>query len=223
MPANLLRETSNCSRLLILPMGQEGRGPCNRLKLTSNTVSFLRRLISGGRHPVRLLLTRRSSFRVLPILPIVAGMQPPKSLLASTNTDTGEFPRLSGIPDRNLLLFRKMASRRGLPKIPAGILPSNSLNRRSKYLREGIDRITFGNLPTKRLLLRSSSRRSFICLKVSGRVPQNRFELRWKSTTSVSHPSSGGRYPAMSAWFRSMPVTTLCKGWKREGAQNMPE
>lgn len=182
---------SSSSTLLILPI-LEGRDPCSRLKLTSNTVTFLSIPIVGGKHPVRLSFNRIISFNVFPILPILAGMQPPRSLLANTSTETGEFPRFSGIPKRNLLSFKKMASR-SLSKSFVGTPPSNSLNRRSRYLSRGRERTTSGNFPTKRLLLISSSNKSFKRRKVVGMTPQKRLELRWKTARSVSRPSSVGR------------------------------
>lgn len=198
-----------------------GTDPCRLLKLTSNTVSLFSIPISGGKHPVRLSLINISSFKVFPIFPMLPGMQPPRLLLASTRTDTGELPRFSGIPNLNLLSLRKTASK-SLSKIFLGTPPSNSLNRRSKNFKEGNESTTVGNPPTNRLLLKSSSKRSFIFLKLSGTTPQNLFELMCKRARSVSKPSSSGRYPAMSAWLRSMPATTLTEALKGEGAQKTP-
>nr|GMC77607.1 hypothetical protein LSAT_8X69640 [Ipomoea batatas] len=52
-----------------------------------------------------------SWFNVFPILAILAGIHPPRSLLAKTRTETGELPRFSGIPKRNRLSLRNKASR----------------------------------------------------------------------------------------------------------------
>jgi hypothetical protein len=125
----------------------EGNEPCKWLKLTSNTVSFLRSPISGGKHPVRLSFKRIISFIVFPIFPILPGIHPPRLLFANTNTETGELPRFSGMPNLNLLSLRKTASR-SLSKSWEGTGPSKSLKRRSKYLSVGNDKTTLGNLPT---------------------------------------------------------------------------
>lgn len=58
--------------------------------------------------------------------------------------------------------------------------------------------------------------------RLFGMIPQNRLELRWKSAASVKSPNSGGRYPAISAWLRSMPATTLKLGSSNAGAQKTP-
>ncbi|KAL7136969.1 hypothetical protein ABFS83_10G064000 [Erythranthe nasuta] len=152
---------------------------------------------------------------------MLPGIQPPRLLFARTKTDTGELPKFSGMPNWNLLSLRKMASK-SLSNTCDGTPPSNSLNRRSKNFREGNESTTVGNPPTNRLLLKSSSKRSFNFLKLWGTIPQNRFELMWKSARSVSKPSSSGRKPAISAWLRSMPATTLTEGLVVAGAQNTP-
>lgn len=152
---------------------------------------------------------------------MLPGIHPPKLLFAKTKTETGELPRFSGIPNWNLLSFKKIASR-GLSKSFVGTDPSNSLNRRSRNLSEGKDNTTFGKPPTKRLLLRSSSKRSFNLLKDLGTVPQNRLELMWKTASSVKRPSLLGRKPAISAWFRSMLATTRIEGFDKEAVQNTP-
>lgn len=206
-PVRRLYATSSCSRLLIRLIS-DGKGPWRLLKLTSNTVRFLSIPTCGGKQPVKLSFIKISSFKVFPILPMLPGMQPPRLLLANTKTDTGEFPRFSGMPNRNLLSLRKIASK-SLSKSLFGTGPSNSLNLKSKNFNEGNDSTTSGKLPTKRLLLRSSSKRTFNFLKLSGTTPQNRFELMWKSARSVNKPSLSGRYPAMSPWLRSIPATTL--------------
>lgn len=198
-----------------------GSGPCRLLKLTSNTVNRFSIPICGGKHPVRLSFIRISSFSVFPIFPILPGMQPPRLLFASTSTETGEFPRFSGMPNRNRLSLRKMASK-SLSKIFVGTPPSNSLNRRSRNFSAGSERTTVGNPPTNRLLLRSSSKRSFSFLKLSGTTPQNRLELMWKRARSVSRPSSSGKYPAISAWLRSIPATTVAEEFEREAEQKTP-
>ena len=105
---------------------------------------------------MRLSFMRMISFKVLPIFPMLPGIHPPRLLFARTRTEIGEFPRFSGMPNRNLLSFKKIASR-GLSKSWEGTESSNSLKRRSRYLREGKESTTLGNLPTNRLLLRSSS------------------------------------------------------------------
>ena len=105
---------------------------------------------------MRLSFKRIISLSVFPIFPILPGIHPPRLLLAKTNTETGELPRFSGMPNLNLLSLIKIASR-SLSKSWEGTEPSNSLKRRSKYLSVGKDKTTFGNFPTKRLLLMSSS------------------------------------------------------------------
>uniref|UniRef100_A0A2P2JKQ8 Uncharacterized protein MANES_03G067800 n=1 Tax=Rhizophora mucronata TaxID=61149 RepID=A0A2P2JKQ8_RHIMU len=95
------------------------------------------------------------SFR-FDMFPKLDGTHPLKLLLANTMTDTGEFPKLSGRLNLNLLWLIKIASR-GLSNSSFGTGPSNSLNLRSKYLRFGRLSTTSGNFPANRLLLRSSS------------------------------------------------------------------
>lgn len=219
-PVKPLWATLSCSSFFIAPMPL-GSGPWRRLKLTSKTVICFSNFTCGGRHPVRLSFSRMISFRVLPISPMLLGMHPPRLLFASTSTDTGDLPRFSGMPNLSLLSFRKMASR-SLSKSLEGTPPSNSLNRRSKYLRDGNLRITSGNWPTKRLLLRSSSHSSFMWRNVEGTLPQKRLELRWKRARYLKRPSSRGKYPAMSAWLRSMPATTRREELDGEGAQKTP-
>lgn len=219
-PESRLCATSSCSRLRILPISF-GSGPRSSLKLTSSTVSSLSSPISLGKQDLRPLFIRIISFRVFDILPMLAGRHPPKRLFASTITETGEFPMLFGISKRNRLLFMKMASR-SLSKSSGGTVPSNSLNRRSRYLRDGRRSTTSGNFPAKRLLLTSSSKSRRRRSKRCGMVPQNLLELMWKSARSVRSPSSSGRYPAMSAWFRSIPATTITLRLKGSGAQKMP-
>lgn len=57
---------------------------------------------------------------------------------------------------------------------------------------------------------------------MAGIIPQKRFELIWKTARSVSLPSSGGRYPAMSAWLRSIEATTRIEGLEGDGEQKTP-
>lgn len=154
-PVNLLCATSSCSKLRTLPI-VEGNDPWSWLKLTSNTSTFFKSPIWGGKQPVRLLFKRMISFKVLAILPILPGIQPPRSLFANTKTETGEFPRFFGIPNLNLLSFKNIASK-SLSNSLEGTGPSNSLKRRSKYLSEGKERTTLGKFPTNLLLLMSSS------------------------------------------------------------------
>lgn len=220
IPVKPLWATLSCSSFFIAPV-PEGSGPWRLLKLTSKTVSCLSNPTRGGRHPVRLSFSRMISFRVLPISPMLLGMHPPRLLFANTSTDTGDLPRFCGMPNLNLLSLRKMASR-SLSKSLEGTAPSNSLYRRSKYLRDGNLRTTSGNLLTKRLLLRSSSRSSFMWRKVEGTLPQKRLELRWNRARYFNWPSSGGKYPAMSAWLRSMPATTRREELDGEEAQKIP-
>jgi hypothetical protein len=94
------------------------------------------------------------------MLPMLAGKHPEKLLFAKTITETGEFPKLSGISNTNLLLLMKIASR-SLSNSDLGTDPSNSLYLKSRYFNFGNWRTTSGNLPANRLLLRSSSWRSF--------------------------------------------------------------
>lgn len=212
--------TSSCSRLRILPISF-GSGPTSSLKLTSSTVSFLSSPISLGKQDLRPLFMRIISLRVFDMLPMLAGKQPPKRLLARTITETGEFPMLLGISNRNRLLLMKMASR-SLSKSADGTVPSNSLNRRSRYLRDGRRSTTSGNFPAKRLLLRSSSNSRRRRSKRCGIVPQNRLELIWKTARSVRSPSSSGKYPAISAWLRSILATTMRLRLEGSGAQKTP-
>lgn len=219
-PVRRLWATSSCSKLL-MRLISAGSGPCRLLKLTSNTVSSLSNPICGGKHPVRLSFIKISSFNVFPIFPMLPGMQPPRLLFARTSTETGEFPRFSGMPNRNLLSFKNNASN-SLSNSCDGTPPSNSLNRRSKNFNDGSHSTTFGNPPANRLLLTSSSKSSFNFLKLSGMTPQNLLELMWKRARSVSSPSSSGRYPAISPWLRSMPATTLAVELDNEAAQKTP-
>ncbi|KAF8064728.1 hypothetical protein N665_1170s0007 [Sinapis alba] len=68
-----------------------------------------------------------------------------------------------------------------------------------------------GNEPTKRLLLTSNSYINVSFDKLFGITPQNLLEL-----------ISGGKYPAISAWFRSIPATTIMLWSSSAGAQNTP-
>ncbi|GER36123.1 receptor like protein 1 [Striga asiatica] len=88
------------------------------------------------------------------------GIHPPRLLFARTKTETGEFPRFSGIPNRNRLSFRKRASS-FLSNNSLGTPPSKSLNLRSRNFSDGMERTILGKPPTNRLLLRSNSKRSF--------------------------------------------------------------
>lgn len=190
-PVRRLCATFSCSRLFIRLISA-GSGPCRSLKLTSNTVSSFNNPISGGKHPVKLSFIKISSFKVFPILPMLLGMHPPRLLFARTRTETGEFPKFFGIPNRNRLLFKKMASK-SLSKIWVGTGPSNSLNLRSKNFKVGNESTTLGKPPTNLLLLKSSSKRSFNLLKLLGTTPQNLLVLMWNRARSVSRPSSSGR------------------------------
>ncbi|PQQ01638.1 hypothetical protein Pyn_33238 [Prunus yedoensis var. nudiflora] len=130
----------------------------------------------------------------------------------------GELPRVSGMVDVNLLLFKNRASN-SLLKSSGGNFPSKSLNLRSRYLRFGICRTTSGNDPTKRLLLTSSSWRRVSLAKLLGMIPQNLFVLMWNTAMSLNMPNSTGRYPAMSAWLMSMPATTSNVGHQSRGTK----
>ncbi|TYG59662.1 hypothetical protein ES288_D07G004800v1 [Gossypium darwinii] len=112
-----------------------------------------------------------------------------------TITETGELPKLS--------------ASKSLSKSSLGTVPSNSLNLKSKNLSKGSLRITSGNLPANRLLLRSNSNISFNFINLCGTVPQNRFD----------NPSSSGKYPAISPWFKSIPATVLILLLSSAGAQ----
>nr|ACR35253.1 unknown [Zea mays]ACR35915.1 unknown [Zea mays] len=185
-----------------------GSCPCRRLSLTSKTVSFRSRPICGGTQPVSWSSMSTISLSVSAIRPMLGGMQPPSALCASTTTEAGELPRLAGIGSRRRLELRRMASS-GRSKSAGGMGPSKSLKRRSRYRSAGSDSTTSGNPPTKRLLLRSSSWRSRRCANVGGTTPQKRLELMWNSARSgTPSGSDAGRYPAMSAWLRSIPATT---------------
>nr|GME03379.1 hypothetical protein TorRG33x02_340930 [Ipomoea batatas] len=60
-----------CSKLTISPIFS-GNGPNSLLKLTSNTVKFFSRPISGGRHDIKSLFINIISFRLV-IFPMLAG------------------------------------------------------------------------------------------------------------------------------------------------------
>lgn len=215
-PDSKLCATLSCSKLTALPMAS-GNGPSNWLKLTSNTVRFFSNPTSSGRHDLKLLFIRIISFSLV-MLPIPAGTHPWKRLLASTITDTGEFPKLSGRSKTKRLWLMKIASR-SLSKSSLGTVPSNSLNLRSRNLSCGRRSTTSGNLPAKRLLLRSNSKRSFNRSNLCGTVPQKRLLLMCNSARSVNKPSSSGKYPAMSPWLRSIPATVRILGLSGAGAQ----
>lgn len=70
------------------------------------------------------------------MLPRLAGTQPWSLLFATTITDTGELPKLSGRSKANLLWLMKMASK-SLSNSSFGTVPSNSLNLRSKNFSVG--------------------------------------------------------------------------------------
>lgn len=100
-PERILLATFNCSKLSIPPI-LSGNGPTNPLKLKSSTVKFFSNPISGGRHDLSPLFINIISFNLL-MLPRLAGTQPWNLLLASTITETGELPKLSGNSKANLL------------------------------------------------------------------------------------------------------------------------
>jgi len=60
---------------------------------------FKKRIKSCRKQPVQSILERTISSRVSAMFAKLGGMQPLMSLLATTNTETGEFPRLSGRVD----------------------------------------------------------------------------------------------------------------------------
>lgn len=122
----------------------------------------------------------------------LAGKHPWNLLFATTITDTGEFPKLSGSSKWNRLLLIKIASR-SLSNSSLGTVPSNSLNLRSKNFNFGSRSTTAGNFPAKRLLLRSSSNISLSLSNLWGTVPQNLLVLMWRRARSVKRPSSSGR------------------------------
>lgn len=115
--------------------------------------------ISFGRQDLKPLFIKIISFR-FDMFPKLDGTQPWNLLLASTMTETGEFPKLSGSSNLNLLWLMKMASK-SLSKSSFGTDPSNSLNLRSRNFNIGNSRTTPGNFPANLLLLRSSSNSSF--------------------------------------------------------------
>jgi len=198
-----------------------GKNPTNPLELASNTVTLPSNPSSGGKQPLRLLPMKRISFKVLVMLPMVRGMQPENLLFAKVTTEAVDLPIVSGMVDVNRLLFKNTASS-SFSKSFGGNSPSKSLYLRSRYFRLCHVRTTVGKEPTKRLLLASNSYISSSFDKVFGMIPQNLLELMWKSATSVKSPNSAGRYPAMSAWLRSTPATTLNLGSSRAGAQKIP-
>jgi hypothetical protein len=153
-----------------------GNTPLNEFEPTSRTVAFPSFPISDGKQPERLLFKKTNSFNVLPILPMLLGMQPVSLLLAITTTEAGDDPRVSGIVDVNLLLFKNNASR-SFSKTSGGNPPSKSLYLISRYLSEGNDITTSGNGPTRQLLLTSSSWRRVSLEKLLGIIPLNLLEL----------------------------------------------
>lgn len=198
-----------------------GKDPTNLFSLMSNTVALWSSVISSGKQPERPLWAKLISSKVSPILPMLFGRQPLKWFCATTITEAGELPKFSGRLEWNLLLFMNMASS-CLSKRAGGNAPSKSLNLISRYLRFGNSRTTCGNGPTKRLLLTSSSYRRVSLEMLFGIIPQNLLELRWRRLMSVSKPISTGRWPAMSAWLRSIPATTVTFGSSSAGAQKTP-
>lgn len=185
-PMNLLCDMSNRS-MLFNPSNPLGIVPMKPLLLTSSTVKFPSIPISSGKHPLRLLLAKIISFNVLDIFPMLLGTQPLNSLFASTTTETGEFPKFSGMLDVKRLSFKNKASS-SLSNSCEGNSPSKSLNLRSRYFSAGNPRTTSGKDPTKRLLLTSSSWRSDNLEKLLGIIPQNLFELMWTRLISVNKP-----------------------------------
>ncbi|TYJ32275.1 hypothetical protein E1A91_A05G024600v1 [Gossypium mustelinum] len=155
------------------------------------------------------------------MLPRLDGTHPRNLLLANTITETGELPKLSGRLNLKRLWLMKMASK-SLSNSSFGTVPSNSLNLKSKNLSEGSLRTTSGNLPANLLLLRSNSNSLLSLINLCGTVPQKRLELMWNNARSVSKPSSSGKYPAISPWFRSMPATVLILLLSSARAQNTP-
>ncbi|KAL2535894.1 Ig kappa chain V-VI region NQ2-6.1 [Forsythia ovata] len=65
-------------------------------------------LTSEGKQPVILSFIKINSFKVLPIFPMLPGMQPPRLLFAITKIEIGEFPRFSEIPNRICCRLRKI-------------------------------------------------------------------------------------------------------------------
>jgi hypothetical protein len=220
-PASRFLDTSSCSSLLILAISS-GSVPTSVLPLTSTTVVLTRSPSSGGIQPSRRLLRRMSSSSVSAIRPTLRGMQPTNWLLASTTSDAVELPKFFGMKPTKRLLLTTMASKL-FSKSSGGSSPSKLLNRRSMYLSTGIFSTTVGKPPTKRLLLTSNSWRIVRREKFSGIIPQKRLELMWNTAMSVSMPSSGGRYPAMSPPLRSTEATTLTLGSSSAVVQVTPK
>lgn len=190
-PVSMLSETSS-SHITSIPLSVFGKTPLKEFDFTLTIVAFPSNPISDGKHPESSLFSRTISFSVCDIFPMLFGMQPLILLFASTNTETGEFPRFSGIWEVNKLSFKNKASR-SISKSSGGNSPSKLLNLRSRNLRLCISRTTVGKGPTKRLLLTSSSCIRVSLEKVLGMIPQNLLEFIWKSATSVSRPNSTGR------------------------------
>jgi hypothetical protein len=105
----MLRDRSSCSTL-DSPASVRGIAPVSALPLTSNTVAFVRRPVSTGRQPVRLLLVKVNWSSVAAASPMLRGMHPPSSLFARTITVALDLPMVSGMPEVKRLLLRKMAS-----------------------------------------------------------------------------------------------------------------
>jgi hypothetical protein len=96
VPESMLCATSSCSIFSNSPKNS-GKLPINLLKETSSTVSSVSKPNSAGTQELRPQFMRIISFNVFDMFAMPAGRHPLNLLLASTSTDTGELPMLSGI------------------------------------------------------------------------------------------------------------------------------
>lgn len=96
VPESMLCATSSCS-IFSNPPKNSGTLPINLLKETSSTVSSVSKPNSEGTQELRPQFMRITSFNVFDMFAMPAGRHPLNLLLASTSTDTGELPMLSGI------------------------------------------------------------------------------------------------------------------------------
>lgn len=129
---------------------------------------FFNKPSSSGKQDLNPLFIRIISFSLV-MFPIPAGTQPWNLLSARTITDTGEFPKLSGKSNTNLLLLMNIASK-SLSNSSFGTVPSNSLNLRSRNFSSGNRSTTAGNFPANLLLLRSNSNKILSLSNLCGTV-----------------------------------------------------
>ncbi|KAK6919098.1 hypothetical protein RJ641_017520, partial [Dillenia turbinata] len=163
-----------------------------------------RKPTSGGKHPDKLVLIRRSSCKVSAKFAILGGRQPPNLLLANTTTEALPLPKFGGITEvKSKELRRQWPFKLIEAKIKIVQCRKRKHNGRKRAYKSIVTNIK-------------------LVEKVIGRIPQKRLLFRWMSARSVRRPSSSGRKPAMLAKLRSMPATTCTFGSSRDGAQYTP-